>query len=98
MRLYDVSQLPVVQAANQIVGIVDESDILLAVHHRENRFQEPVADHMSSRLEVVPPSAAIDDLVPIFRADRVAIVVDGDKFLGLITPVDLLNHLRQKVS
>jgi cystathionine beta-synthase len=98
MRLYDVSQLPVVQEGNRIVGIVDESDILLAVHHRENRFQEPVADHMSSRLEVVPPSAAIDDLVPIFRADRVAIVVDGDRFLGLITQVDLLNHLRQKIS
>jgi cystathionine beta-synthase len=98
MRLYDVSQLPVVQEQNHIVGIVDESDILLAVHHRESRFQEPVADHMSSRLEVVAPDATIDDLVPIFRADRVAIVVDGGKFLGLITQVDLLNHLRQKVS
>jgi len=88
----------VMQDDQHIVGIVDESDILLAVHHRESRFQEPVADHMSSRLEVVAPEATIDDLVPIFRADRVAIVVDGDDFLGLITQVDLLNHLRQKVS
>jgi cystathionine beta-synthase len=98
MRLYDISQLPVMQDERHIVGIVDESDILLAVMHHEERFQEPVADHMSSRLEVLPPDAPIDDLVPVFRADRVAIVVDGENFLGLITQVDLLNHLRQKVS
>ena len=98
MRLYDISQLPVMQDERHIVGIVDESDILLAVMHHEERFQEPVADHMSSRLEVLPPEAPIDDLVPVFRADRVAIVVDGDNFLGLITQIDLLNHLRRKVA
>ena len=98
MRLYDISQLPVVENGDHIVGIVDESDILLAVHHHEGRYQEAVADHMTSRLEVLPPSASIDDLVPIFRAERVAIVVDGDTFLGLITQIDLLNHLRAKVA
>ena len=38
---------------------------------------------------------AIEDLVPIFRRDLTAIVVDGDRFLGLITRIDLLNHLRR---
>ena len=64
--------------------------------HEEN-FRAPVGDFMTSRLEVVPPSHAIDDLLPIFRADRVALVVDGDEYLGMVTKVDLINHLRQKV-
>ena len=98
MRLYDISQLPVIEEGNHIVGIVDESDILLAVYQHERRFAEAVSEHMTSKLEIVGPADPIDVLLPIFRADRVAIVADGDEFHGLITQVDLLNHLRQKVT
>ncbi len=96
MRLYDISQLPVLDGT-QIKGIIDESDLLLAIFHREENFGAPVGDFMTSRLEVIPPSHSIDDLLPIFRADRVALVVDGDEYLGMVTKVDLINHLRRKV-
>jgi cystathionine beta-synthase len=97
MRMYDVSQLPVLDGA-RIVGIIDESDILLAVHHHPERFKAPVSEFMTSRLEIVPPSSSIEELMPIFRADRVAIVVGEDGFQGLVTKVDVINHLRQKVA
>jgi cystathionine beta-synthase len=97
MRLYDVSQLPVLDGL-RIVGIIDESDILLAVYNHPERFPAPVSEFMTSRLEIVPPSAGLEELMPIFRADRVAIVVGEDGFQGLITKVDVINHLRQKVS
>ncbi len=96
MRLYEVSQLPVLDGT-RIKGIIDESDLLLAVFHHEENFRTPVGEFMTSRLEVIPPSHPIDELLPIFRADRVALVVDGDEFLGMVTKVDLINHLRQKV-
>ena len=96
MRLYDVSQLPVLDG-DQIVGILDESDLLLAVYHGEDRFQALVRDVMTSRLEVIAPAGSMDALVAILHADRVAIVVDEGRFLGLITKIDLINHLRQKV-
>ena len=41
--------------------------------------------------------ADIDDLLPIFAKDRVAIVEDGDRFVGLITRIDVLNYLRARV-
>ena len=93
MRLYDVSQLPVLDDG-RIVGIIDESDLLLATFHHPEQFGAPVADSMTAKLEVIAPTAPIDALLPIFRADLVAIVVDGDDFLGLITKVDLINYLR----
>ena len=96
MRLYDISQLPVLDGT-QIKGIIDESDLLLAIFHQEENFGAPVGDFMTSRLEVIPPSHSIDDLLPIFRADRVALVVDGDEYIGMVTKVDLINHLRRKV-
>ena len=98
MRMYDVSQMVVVSEAGAVVGIIDESDILLGVLHDESNFRRPVSDFMSRRLETIPPTASINDLLPIFRADRVAIVMEGDTFFGLITRIDLLNYLRKRLA
>jgi cystathionine beta-synthase len=97
MMLYDISQLPVMDG-DRIVGIVDESDILLAVYNDESRFAEPVAIAMVRELESVQHTQPIDDLLPIFNRDHVAIVMNGDEFLGLITRVDLLNYLRRRAE
>ncbi|MGY6588156.1 MAG: pyridoxal-phosphate dependent enzyme [Wenzhouxiangella sp.] len=97
MMLYDISQLPVMDG-ERIVGIVDESDILLAVYNDERRFAEPVSTAMVRELESVQFDAPIDDLLPIFNRDQVAIVMKGEHFLGLITRVDLLNHLRRRAQ
>ena len=43
MKLYDVSQLPVMEDG-QIVGIVDEEDLLLEVFSNPQHFDEPVTD------------------------------------------------------
>lgn len=97
MMLYDISQLPVLDG-ERIVGIVDESDILVHVYQDQQRFGEPVTAAMVSELESVDYRAPIDELLPIFNRDHVAIVMDGERFLGLITRVDLLNHLRHRAA
>lgn len=97
MKLYDVSQLPVLEE-NRIVGIVDESDLLLAAANDPARLRSPVRDAMSTRLTTIPPSAPIRDLVPLFDGGLVPIVVDGDEFVGLVTRIDLLNYLRRRLA
>jgi cystathionine beta-synthase len=95
MKLYDVSQLPVLED-DRIVGIIDESDILLGVYGSEDRFRDPVRKWMATRLETVEPSAPLAALLPIFDKGHVAIVVDSDQFLGLINRIDLINYLRRR--
>jgi len=97
MKLYDVSQLPVV-VEGKIVGILDESDLLMAVAESAARFDDPTSSAMVSELTEIDVKAPVSDLMPIFARDFVAIVKDGDKFLGLITRVDLLNYLRRKAD
>ncbi len=53
---------------------------------------------MASRLQVLDVKSPIESLLPVFDAGHVAIVVDGDKFLGLITRIDLLNYLRRRAQ
>ena len=97
MKLYDVSQLPVMQD-DELVGIVDESDILMHVYGDEARFRDPVATAMVSKLDKIDVGAPIETLLPVFDRGHVAIISEGDKFLGLITRIDLLNYLRRRVE
>jgi len=97
MKLYDVSQLPVMDG-HKLVGIVDESDVLMHVHADEARFRDPVSTAMMTNLQMLAVSEPIEALLPVFERGHVAIVMDGEQFLGLITRIDLLNYLRRKVN
>jgi len=97
MKLYDVSQLPVMDG-ERLVGIVDESDVLLHVYGDEARFRDPVSTAMVSKLDKVDVRAPIEALLPVFDRGHVAIVTEGERFLGLITRIDLLNYLRRRVQ
>jgi len=97
MKLYEISQLPVMDGDN-IVGILDESDVLLHVYGDEDRFRDPVSTAMVSKLDILDVKSPVESLLPVFDRGHVAIVVDGSKFLGLITRIDLLNWLRRRVN
>jgi cystathionine beta-synthase len=97
MKLYDVSQLPVL-VGDRVVGLVDESDLLLAVFTNPSRFDVAVRSAMSGAIETIAVSSPLGDLLPVFDKGFVAVVVEGDRFLGLITRIDLLNHLRRQLD
>jgi cystathionine beta-synthase len=96
MKLYDMSQLPVMREG-QIVGIIDEEDILLKVFDHPEVFNQPVADIMESHLVTVTTDASLPQLLEIFRRGMVAIVMDKGELLGLITRIDLVNWLRRRL-
>jgi cystathionine beta-synthase len=95
MKAHDVSQLPVVEGA-RIAGILDESDLLLAAMGDPAGLSRPVREVMATRLETVQPSTPLAALSPLFAAGLVPIVMDGDRFVGLVTRMDVLGHLRRR--
>jgi cystathionine beta-synthase len=97
MKLYDVSQLPVLQDG-KVVGILDESDMLAALMDDENALNRPVKSAMVQQVQTVESSRSAEDLIPIFKQGKVAVVVEpgaGGKFLGLITQIDLIHFMRR---
>lgn len=97
MKLYDFQQLPVLDN-DKVVGILDESDILLSVYGDEQRFRAPVREAMTAKLDTLQVDSPISRLLPIFDRGHVAIVEKGDQFLGLITRYDMLNYLRRRMQ
>ncbi|MGD1093368.1 MAG: pyridoxal-phosphate dependent enzyme [Bryobacteraceae bacterium] len=97
MRLADISQVPVMDAG-RCVGVLDESDLLVAVHSRGAEFRSAVRTAMTSRLETIAPGEGVTRLYDILGRGLVALVLDGDRFLGLITRADLLSYLRRQMQ
>lgn len=96
MKLYDVSQLPIMDG-DEIVGIIDESDVMMYVYDNNDKFEDPVSKAMTSNLEFMSVTSPLAKLLPIFDQGRIAIVKDDNgKFFGLITRIDLLNYLRRR--
>jgi len=98
MKLYDISQLPVLDEDGKVVGLIDEEDILFAVLEDEEHFKQAVSKSMTRKLETLQADESLSALTRIFDKGYVAIVMDGAKFLGLITRIDLLNHLRRRMK
>ena len=97
MRLADISQLPVLDDG-KLVGVVDESDLLLRVQDDAARFREPVASAMSTRAADARAGCRVAALRRVLDSGLVAIVADASGFHGLITRFDLLNHLRRDAT
>ena len=97
MRSADLAQLPVIDKG-KLVGLIDESDLLLHVTSERERFKAPVSGTMTSDLQTLAPSAGMQQLRDILDRGLTAVIVDGDRFYGLITRFDLLNHLRRTLT
>jgi cystathionine beta-synthase len=98
LKLYDVSQLPVLDGG-KVVGIIDESDLLLALYSQKYSLETPVGQIMTTELTTISYTAPKEELAKILNAGLVAIVEGHDRnFLGLITRIDFINHLRFEIT
>jgi len=97
MRMADISQVPVVDNG-AVVGILDESDVLMSTHTDPHCFTQPVSSAMIQKLETLAPNASIEQAFGVLEKGHVVLVMDGEHFLGLITRTDLINHLRQTLK
>ena len=97
MRTGDVSQLPVIDNEH-VTGIVDESDLLSAIYQKTAHFSDPVRNAMTREVETIGADENMQKLLEMFDRGHVAVVMDRDDFIGLITRTDLLNFLRRSLS
>ncbi|MBI3171203.1 MAG: cystathionine beta-synthase [Hydrocarboniphaga effusa] len=97
MKLFDVSQLPVMDG-DKVVGLLDESDLLVCVQDHPEKFKDAVSTAMVRNVETIAPDAPVSALLPVFQRDHIAIVAERGQFIGLITRIDLLNYLRKQLG
>lgn len=97
LRNAGFSQLPVMED-DKLIGVVTEDDILRFAFGRPECFHEPVRRAMTTTFLRVDKSTSINNLVAMLEVRSSAAVMDGDKFLGLITRSDVLNYSRRQMK
>ena len=97
MRASDISQLPVIKQGD-LLGIIDEEDVLISVSKNQGTFSDEVERHMIQQLDVLQYNASEDELIGILSEGKVAIIYCGDTFIGFITKVDLINYYRNRLN
>jgi len=96
LRNAGFSQLPVMDG-EELIGVVTEDDILRFAFGHPERFNEPVRNAMTTAFLRVEKDLSLNNLVALLEVRSSAAVMDGKRFLGLITRSDVLNYLRRQM-
>lgn len=95
MKSHGISQLPVLDAG-RVVGIVNETDVLDHLLG-EGAGDESIDDLVETQFAIVEPSNRISIIGQFFKQNKVVVVVDGKDLAGIITKIDFIDYVSQKM-
>ena len=101
MNQYDISQLPVVDEETHLIGMVSEADVLdhlLRSMHIHDPL-ETISDIINPNVLSVTAEASIESVLPAFERGKVVIIVnEQNQPIGMLTKIDLIDYLTQKIN
>ncbi|MFF2016377.1 pyridoxal-phosphate dependent enzyme [Paenibacillus sp. NPDC058177] len=98
MSLYEISQIPVLQEG-EVVGIIDEWDILTATESRqEHALKDKVRQYMSTDVASVSVKDSLAQVISLLKRGLLVIVLKEGEFYGVITKSDYIHYMRRKLS
>ena len=93
MAQYDCGEIPVIDPANQVVGVVTDRDIVCrVVAIGKNPMAYTAETCMSGPAITVPAEAQLDDVIAMMKTHqirRVPVVDDHDACVGIISQADV---------
>jgi cystathionine beta-synthase len=98
MRDNDISQMPVLDEAGRAIGMIHEYDLLNFLIEGKHRLSEVVDPLVQPIQGVVGPETPIARLREIFNDDNVAVVKEGEKVTGILTKIDLIEFLGERLK
>lgn len=96
LKQHGVSQVPVVDDRGRPHAIIAEVDILRGLQEGNAQMSSPVKT-VSQRIGgLIYPKARIEELYRIFETNQVAIVVDNEKIVGVVSQIDVIDFMSKK--
>jgi cystathionine beta-synthase len=92
MRDHGVSQIPII-TTSKLTSIVHEADIIHGLRDGRIGPQSPASAIASPIGGLIYPKARLEELFHLFETDHVAVVLDGGKVVGVVSKIDLIEHL-----
>jgi cystathionine beta-synthase len=99
MKELDISQLPVLDDG-KLVGLVTEVELLnhMLFSTHTHSADETIEAMVARDVPTVQVETPMETLMSLFGTARVAVVLDGEPVVGIITKIDLLDFLAGRVN
>jgi cystathionine beta-synthase len=95
MKTHGISQLPVLDGAGQLHGIIGEGD-LLDYLISGGAMDHTIADLHAHEVATVDPDMSLDELTAIFGRNQAAVVVEAGQVIGIVTKIDVIDFLANR--
>jgi cystathionine beta-synthase len=93
-----ISQMPVVDDAGRLTGLIGEVDLLNYMISGDGAMDHPICDIISANVATVTPDTPIETLSEIAGRSAAAVVVDDEQRpISIITKIDMIDYLASKV-
>ncbi|MFZ3069672.1 MAG: cystathionine beta-synthase, partial [Anaerolineaceae bacterium] len=101
MNKFDISQLPVVDDQDKLIGMVSEADVLdhlLKSDHVHDPL-ETIVSIVNPNVLTANPEASVESVLPAFERGKVVIVVNAENQpIGMLTKIDLIDYLTGRIG
>jgi cystathionine beta-synthase len=95
MKGNNISQLPVLNGGNEVVGLVRELDLLehMLDKDHEHSPDETIEKIMESAPPIVTPNTPLEAVMPNIVKSNIVLVRDGDMLIGILSKIDILDFI-----
>jgi cystathionine beta-synthase len=98
MHQNGISQVPVVGSSGELVGMLEEVDLLNHMLEKHDHSHEETIDSLVQNAGAVfPPDTSIEETMPSLTAGYALIVVENSKPVGILTKIDVLDYVAGKI-
>ncbi len=98
MHQNGISQTPVVGLGGELVGMIEEVDLLNHMLEKHNHsHEEPIDSLVQNAGAVFPPDTSIEETMPSLTAGYALIVIENSKPIGILTKIDVLDYVAGKI-
>ncbi len=98
MKTRGISQMPVLDKNDSVKGMIHELDLLNFLIREKGKIDETIDELVAPLQGVVNPDAPTGQLKEIFDENNVAIVMEREEVLGILTKIDLIEYLGKKFT
>ncbi len=94
-KKYNISQVPVVDEKEKLMGIVTEVDLLNHMLSQEHihTADESIEAIINPDVPLIEPDTPLKSIMEMFSEKSVALIVENDRLKGILTKIDILDFL-----
>ena len=99
LKQHDISQVPAIYPDGTLAGLVTEVDLLKHMLERDHTHSasETIEAIVQAPQATYPAHTSLEEVLPDIVSGNVIIVTEGDRPVGILTKIDVLDFISQEI-